>query len=151
MYDLFEYYYYVLGGIDYLNSRLKKCEKYLLKDDRWKDITGLNHARYDATCVSISKENCIYIIGGRVQQAKLIHWAKSIEKFDAASNNWTQIRIQKPILSLNLGCSLLPHSNLILIFGGKDVDYRCQKESYLIIIQIRWLMQIQSQVILTKY
>lgn len=121
-------FYYSLGGWDYLDEIIAKCERYSLKNDRWENISDLNNPLHLATCVSVSKENCIYLIGGLNNFNRL---NENIEKYEAKVNRWFIIKIKKPILSFLLGSCLLPDSNLILIYGGRNLKNESQNECYL--------------------
>lgn len=120
-------FYYALGGEDCNWNKIKKCERYSLEDDTWHNIAGLNRPRCQATCVPIPSQNCIYLIGGKENGGSL---NDKFEKYHEAFDNWTEIQVEYPILSHNLGSCLLPNSNLIFIFGGSKSNYECQKECY---------------------
>lgn len=119
-------FYYALGGLDYNKKILTKCERYSLENNKWKKITFLRSPRCAATCVSVSENDCIYVIGGNYYNGKL---NKNIEIYNAKINIWTIVKTNRSILGKHLGSCLLPDSKCIFIFGGSNLN-ECQKETY---------------------
>lgn len=75
--------------------------------------------RVSPTCVSIPHQNRIFVIGGK-ETFEVFN--DKIEWYDSALDLWTEIYLQRPIRSYNLGSMLLPNSCLILLFGGKELE-----------------------------
>lgn len=41
------------------------CKRYSSENNRWRKIADLKEPRHSTTSVSISKQNCIYVLGGQ--------------------------------------------------------------------------------------
>lgn len=77
-------YFYVLGGWDHQHNTIKTCERYSFDDGRWEYIADLNQPRRLSTCAAVSKENCLYLIGGKMSTDEYI---KTIEKYDVYTDS----------------------------------------------------------------
>lgn len=123
-------FYYVLGGDDYKGKCLIKCEKYSIEHNIWQNIGNLALPRRLGACVTISKQNCIYIMGGFESASEWFN--KTVEKYDAVQNEWKFMWFKKSILGCLLGAISLPDLDLVFIFGGLHLDEECQKECYFV-------------------
>lgn len=73
-----------------------------------------------ATCVTISKQNFLFILGGLDKALEV--FINIIEKYDAAFDEWKMIRINKKNLAFVSGAFSVPYTNSIFIFGGLKAD-----------------------------
>ena len=98
-----EGFIYVIGGLNYTEKCLRKCERYRLvisdnavvvdsvsvdsKDssvERWRKVADLREARKNASACSMTSDT-IYVFGGTSNSAQTL---SSIEQYSVASNRW---------------------------------------------------------------
>ena len=103
-----EGYIYVIGGLNYSEKCLKKCERYrfVLSEqaigtdetghfdnteacERWKKIADLREPRKNASACSMTADT-IYVFGGTSNTTQTL---SSIEQYSIASNRWQFLKV----------------------------------------------------------
>jgi N-acetylneuraminic acid mutarotase len=79
---------YVIGGSDGAGTDHLSCERYDSISGEWSTIAPLNEPRTSATCVVL--EGAIYVFGGIIRVEGPDTYLESIERYDPASDTWTQ-------------------------------------------------------------
>ena len=106
-----EGYIYVIGGLNYTDKCLKKCERYhltikkdeLMADDeaafdnkesleKWKKIADLKEPRKNASALAMTADT-IYVFGGTSNSYQTL---SSIESYSIASNRWQLLKVSLP-------------------------------------------------------
>lgn len=105
-----EGYIYVIGGLNYTDKCLKKCERYRLLSsqnavnpggtthdnieslEKWKKIADMKEARKHASACSLTADT-IYVFGGTSNSYQTL---SSIEQYQIASNRWQILKISLP-------------------------------------------------------
>eukprot|EP00353_Schmidingerella_taraikaensis_P013132 CAMPEP_0185572248 /NCGR_PEP_ID=MMETSP0434-20130131/4207_1 /TAXON_ID=626734 ORGANISM="Favella taraikaensis, Strain Fe Narragansett Bay" /NCGR_SAMPLE_ID=MMETSP0434 /ASSEMBLY_ACC=CAM_ASM_000379 /LENGTH=162 /DNA_ID=CAMNT_0028188045 /DNA_START=1611 /DNA_END=2099 /DNA_ORIENTATION=- len=127
-----EGYIYVIGGLNYAEKCLKKCERFrfVLPDEavgtksqgwfdntealeRWKKIADMREPRKNASSVSMTADT-IYVFGGTSNTTQTL---SSIEHYSIASNRWQLLKVQMPRALCFLSTFKLT-STQVLILGG---------------------------------
>ena len=115
-------YIYSIGGED-RNSKLKDCQRYNIKGNKWEPISALLSAREGAACCKYNV-NYLYAIGGCN--------VKGVERLDINKLEWTEIAVQQGDDIMVQGACAIEYSGRLLILGGmfgyKKSDY-CLKMS----------------------
>ena len=100
---LHEGYLYVIGGLNYTEKCLKKCERFrliasknavanpgqeyfdnTLQLEKWKKLGDMRESRKNASACSMTADT-IYVFGGTSNQHQTLN---SIEQYSIASNRW---------------------------------------------------------------
>jgi len=109
---------YVMGG--HGSPKYKKCEKYIISEDRWEDMAELNIGRkYHTAC--LFEERYIYVFGGMtLGETYISDFREIIERFDIFENSWELIKISStnPYTGSSFSGTLQVADNKIIIFGG---------------------------------
>ena len=54
---------YVIGGVNYEESAMKSCEKYMIENDIWYEMAEMNMPRKNASVCPLTSDT-IYVFGG---------------------------------------------------------------------------------------
>ena len=129
---LHEGYIYVIGGLNYTEKCLKKCERFRLiasqnavinpgeqiydntkSLEKWHKLGDMREARKNASACSMTADT-IYVFGGTSNESQTLN---SIEQYSIASNRWQFMRIQMPrALCFLTSFKLTPTQ--VIIMGG---------------------------------
>lgn len=58
-----EGYIFVMGGLNYTEKILKKCERYSIQDNKWETISDMCEPRKNASACALTTDT-IYVFGG---------------------------------------------------------------------------------------
>lgn len=130
---LHEGYIYVIGGLNYIEKCLKKCERYKLvatqnaigmqKEGRydntnamakWHKIADMREARKNASACSMTADT-IYVFGGT---SNTVQTLSSIEQYSVASNRWHFLKVNMPRALCFLSTFKLTPTQLLILGGS---------------------------------
>ena len=129
---------YVVGGFNYNEGYLEKCEKYEVLKDKWTNIDSLKGGSASSCSICIFNRTQIFKFGG-LKAPYTIN--DSIEIYDIDNNKWLNFNIDSKKLreeSLNnfeflwLSACLQINDNEIMVFGGLDKDNKSSDQSFII-------------------
>lgn len=128
---------FVVGGANYREGALIKCESFDLKTLKWTrnnflNIRSMNH------CLAVHKESYIFKIGG---MRKNFTSTKELsmdlfERYDISLDIWEMMKLKDSsmnIISLTYlsGCYCI-NENTLFVFGGKNERFETIKQTFLI-------------------
>jgi len=128
---------YAVGGANYREGALIKCESYDIKTQKWTrnnflNIRSLNH------CLTVYKDTYIFKLGGlRKNFSNLKELSIDIfERYDINADLWEKMKLKDnsshtPIITYFSGCYAI-NDNSIFVFGGKNDKNEPVKQTYLI-------------------
>ena len=102
---------FVCGGKDGGVSTC--CEKFNLRDNKWKFVAQMNEARAGFQAVSCRK--FIWAIGGWVRCGLRLNGLNSVEYYDDVADKWT---LSTPMISKRYGHSAVAFREKIYVLGG---------------------------------
>ena len=73
-----------MGGINYTEKVLKRCERLNLKTGVWQPITSMKECRKNAAACTMTSDT-IYVFGGTSNTQTM----NSIEQFSITTSKWT--------------------------------------------------------------
>ena len=80
-----------MGGLNYTEKILKKCERYSIADDRWDHIADMQEPRKNSSACALTTDT-IYVFGGSSQSQS----SDTIEQYSIATNTWNLLKIKLP-------------------------------------------------------
>lgn len=86
-----EGFVFVMGGLNYTEKILKKCERYSIADNRWDPLADMCEARKNASACALTTDT-IYVFGGSNQSQS----SDTIEQYSIATNTWNILKIKLP-------------------------------------------------------
>lgn len=130
---------YVVGGANYKEGALIKCEVYDIEGNKWSPINFLNIKSMNHAVTSLH-ETYIFKFGGmRYNLADRRELAMDLfERYDIKADFWEKIKLKdsavfsiSPMILSHSGCCAINTHN-ILVFGGRNEKNEPSKQTYLI-------------------
>ena len=128
---------YAVGGANYREGALIKCENYDIKTHKWTrnnflNIRSLNH------CLAVYKDTHIFKFGGlRKKFSNLKELSLDLfERYDINLDLWEKMKLKDnsnhtPAITYLSGCYAI-NENSIFVFGGKNEKNEPVKQTFLI-------------------
>ena len=130
---------YAVGGANYKEGALIKCEVYDIESNKWTPINFLNIKSMNHSITPLY-DNYIFKFGGmrfNLPDKKELS-IDLFERYDIKTDFWEKIKLKdnnyfsaSPIITSFSGCCAINTHN-ILIFGGKNEKNEPQKQTYLL-------------------
>lgn len=131
---------FVVGGSNYREGALIKCEYYDIQHNQWFPFNFLNVKSMNHSIISFN-DSYIYKFGGTRFNSNEQESNKMsldlFERYDLKFDIWERIMLKEnfigilPSIAFFSGCYQI-NSNNILVFGGKNEKNEIQKQTYLI-------------------
>ena len=130
---------YAVGGYNYKEGALIKCEVYDIITNKWSPINFLNIKSMNHSITPLY-ETYIFKFGGmryNMPDRKELS-IDLFERYDIKADFWEKIKLKdnnyfstSPFITSHAGCCAINAHN-ILVFGGKNEKNEAQKQTYLI-------------------
>ena len=114
---------WALGGINYSERIMSKCEMFDPRDNLWHQIAPMKRERKNAGAVGLNSDT-IYVFGGSNAQV-----LDSIEKYSISQDQWTELPIKLPDPASFLSPFKVTNRH-ILIFGGQVKAKTADKKTF---------------------
>lgn len=128
---------FVVGGSNYREGSLIKCENYDLKTRKWTKNNFLN-IRSSNHSLAVYKDTYIFKIGGLRKNFTNVKEVSFdiFERYNIGLDLWEMMKLKdnnpnSPVVSYMNGCFLINENN-ILVFGGKNERSEIVKQTFLI-------------------
>ena len=125
---------YAIGGFDYAkkygSNSLVKCERYIIKDNKWEPLPPLNEGRYNHGSCYFPETNEVYTFGGIVSSTNMP--TDSIERFNVGDPlHWTTIMHRQRATWKSTFCIICKaiSNRQILIAGTANFIFDVKNES----------------------
>ena len=125
---------YVVGGFNYDEGFLDKCERYEIYKDKWTSIEGLKGGPASSCSVCVFKNTFLFKFGG-LKAPKTIN--ESIERYDIKGGKWLSFNIDKKQNNVDLeflwlSAAVQINENEIMVFGGIDIENKSSDQSFIV-------------------
>jgi len=115
---------FVFGGLNYTEKVLRKCERYMVSENKWDAIADMIEPRKNSSACTLTADT-IYVFGGSSHATSL----DSIEQYSISANAWTLLKIRMPSPVSFLTCFKVSQTQILLL-GGSVKEQSRRAQSY---------------------
>eukprot|EP00347_Sterkiella_histriomuscorum_P008465 403344995 len=115
---------FVMGGLNYTEKILKKCERYNIAENKWETIADMCEPRKNASACALTTDT-IYVFGGSNQSQS----SDTIEQYSIATNTWNLLKIKLPS-PISFLTSFKFSQTQIILLGGSVKEHSRKAQTY---------------------
>lgn len=95
---------FVAGGAINQGFATKSCERYIVKEDKWKRLPELKEAKMNPSLCFFNNGSTIYCFGGANPSGSMKMPINTVERLSKGQNSWQILNLRLPAPVSDIGC-----------------------------------------------